>query len=161
MWHPRPREVSEEEILQELADALGREQGRVPPTDSHHELVEGEEARLLAQDDEHGDPPDFDQEEPDGQGHSGTASPIHSLDGSGGPPRDKFGRNRELEDEFRRFQSQDEENNQEWRNPSSAFPSTSTVASGRRGPYNTTRLEAVSTVASRFQISSAAAMCRH
>ena len=65
------REVSEEEILQELEDALDREQRngdqRVLPTESHHELVGEEEAHLLAQDDEHDDPPDFDQDEPEGQ----------------------------------------------------------------------------------------------
>ena len=153
------REVSEEEILQELEDALDREQRngdqRVLPTESHHELVGEEEAHLLAQDDEHDDPPDFDQDEPEGQDCSWAASPAHSLDGGGGPPRVNFGQTREFQDEFRRFQSQDED--REWRNPSSNFPSTSTVASGLQGPYNMTRLEAVSVMASRFQISSAAA----
>ena len=89
------REVSEEEILQELEDALDREQRngdqRALPTESHHELVGEEEAHLLAQDDEHDDPPDFDQDEPGGQDCSWAASPAHSLDGSGGPPRVNFG----------------------------------------------------------------------
>ena len=155
MWYPRPR--GEEELLRELENAL-REQPdidrRVPPTDSNHELVEEEEALLLAQDDEQGD--ELDHDEPDGQGPSGTASPVHSLDGGGGEPSVRFGRDRlhQLEDELRRFESQNEENDPEWGNPSSIFPSTSTLRSGIRGPYNTKKLEALSAVASRFQFSS-------
>ena len=63
----------------------------------------------------------------------------------------------ELANEARRFEFRKELENDDWRVPSSYFPSTSTLPSGassRRG--NTIKLEAVSVGASRFQVSSPA-----
>ena len=63
----------------------------------------------------------------------------------------------ELANEERRFEFRKELENDDWRVPSSYFPSTSTLPSGassRQG--NTIKLEAVSVGAPRFQVSSPA-----
>ena len=65
----------------------------------------------------------------------------------------------ELANEERRFDFREELENDDWRVPSSYFPSNSTLPPGagaRRGPYNTIKMEAVSVGARRFQVSSLA-----
>ena len=128
--------------------------------EKQHTAFQAEEEQILAN--------NGDKDEGDGDielndvSWGGTGSPRISLcdgDGDYGQPLVRRDHLVELANEERRFDFREELENDDWRVPSSYFPSNSTLPPGagaRRGPYNTIKMEAVSVGARRFQVSSLA-----
>ena len=126
--------------------------------EKQHTAFQAEEEQILA---DNGDKDEGDGDiELNDVSWGGTGSPRISLcdgDGDYGQPLVRRDHLVELANEERRFDFREELENDDWRVPSSYFPSNSTLPPGagaRRGPYNTIKLEAVSVGAPRFQVSS-------